>query len=160
MMANIKEYYPSLLISEYKLGNYYMFIRNTNISEKEIDKSSGERFVEEKGGFALDTENASKKGGFALDIDNVETVGKTGGFALDKEDNNVSNIDSSEYNKKKKVYGHFSYEVGYVIGINEKESKIYVQFADTSENCCHIFKAGIPSDKFDMLDRDIQRYGK
>ena len=64
------------------------------------------------------------------------------------------------YNKKQKVYGNYSYDVGRIIGIDKKHSKLYVQFGDTSEDCCHVFKAGIPTDYFDIIDKLIQVYGK
>ena len=124
-----------------------------------MDEKGGFALDEEKGGFALDTKKAGEKGGFALDT-GVETIEKKGGFALDREEQNISNANFDEYNKKKKVYGCFSYEAGRIIGINETDSKIYVQFEDTAENYCHIFKAGIPSDRFDIIDKYIQALGK
>lgn len=167
-MAQVKEYYPSLTISDYKLGEFYMFIRNTTYDSKKITEKHMNYFSEEtKGGLAPDGEQgglapdgvgSTLEGGLAPD-DGTDEIEK-GGLEPDVEVSGSSKGEFSTFNKKKKVFGNHSYEAGRIIGINKEESKLYVQFEDTKEGFCHIFKAGISSDGFDMMDKLIQAHGK
>lgn len=167
-MAQVKEYYSSLTISDYKLGEFCMFIRNTTydskkITEKHMNYISKETVGglapdEEKGGLAPDVAGSTLVGGLAPD-DGTNTIEK-GGLAPDTGAAGASKGEFATFNKKKKVFGNHSYEVGRIIGINKEESKLYVQFEDTKEGFCHIFKAGISSDSFDMMDKLIQANGK
>lgn len=167
-MAQVKEYYPSLTITDYKLGEVCMFIRNTTYASKEITKEhknyiseetlGGLAPDEEKGGLAPDNVASSVVGGLAPDDGSDVTA--NGGLAPDKEIAESKKNDLAAYNKKKKVFGNHSYEAGRIIGINKDDSKLYVQFADTKEGFCHIFKAGISSDSFDLMDKLIQANGK
>ena len=167
-MAQVKEYYSSLTITDYKLGDVCMFIRNTTYASKKISEEHKNYISEElQGGLAPDEE----KGGLAPDVvgnamvgglapDDGKDVDAQGGLAPDVNANGSTKTDLSVYNKKKKVYGIHSYEAGRIIGINKADSKLYVQFADTQEGYCHIFKAGISSDSFDIMDKLIQTNGK
>lgn len=168
-MTKIKDYYPSLLIGEYELGHFYMFIRNVEIDEKKISDKQKEYIVKEKGGFILDC----GKSGFILD-ENKITKGKSG-FILDngsETDDGVGGFKKDdgrivpderlfeEYDSATKRYAQFSYEAGRIIGVNEEDGKIYVQFKDTKEGYCHIFKTGVSSGQFDLIDKMIQNSGK
>lgn len=172
-MAQVKEYYPSLSINEYKLGEFCMFIRNTTFSSKKIgdqhkeyisnklsgDKEGGlEADWEDEGGLAPENMSSDTEGGLEPDTGNVSS--KEGGLERDTTGKDTSTETFDKYNKKRKKYGLFSYEAGRIIGVNKKDNKIYVQFAETEKGYCHIFKAGIPSDQFDRIDKLIQEYGK
>lgn len=168
-MAKIKEYYPSLTTSEYKLGEYYMFIRNWKYHAKkigneqkkyisEIPKGGLALDPEEEGGLALDNGEITEEGGLAIDTDEVGV--EPGGLALDFGDEVSSSEVFENLNKKKKVYADFSYEAGRILGINKNDAKLYVQFANTEPGYCHIFKAGLPSDDFDIIERLIQNSGE
>lgn len=174
-MAKIKEYYPSLVTDEYELGQFYMFNRNNKIAAKkisdnhrayivetkggEVEPAGGFAIDDGKGGFALDKGDKKGKGGFAID-DGTKTESVIGGFRLDS-GSVISETEAFEsFAKKTKSYGHYTYEAGRIIGINEEDSKIYVQFSDTKDGYCHIFKTGIPSNSFDLIDRIIQANGR
>lgn len=167
-MKKVKEYYPSLVTSEYKLGEFYMFVRNITFLETKISDNyvtDIERTKETSGfdedkkvqpGFIEDCdETGEAMTGFDVDSDRTEYM--TGG--LDKEDEIVLEKSFDTYKKYRKCYGKYRYEVGKIIGVNETDGKIYVKFEDTRDGYCHVFKTGIASDQFDMIDKLVQKFG-
>ena len=177
-MEEIKEYYPSLSVKDYELGKCYMFIRNLNHQEKKIPKnvkkvgnmkeSGGLELEGGKGGFDLeDRRPTGARGGSEIDKQSLPLKDKgtgqseKGGLDLDFEKNPSSvTPEYREMDAKKKRFAIYSYEIGKVIGINEDDEKIYVQFEDTSKDSCHVFKTGISSQQFDIIDSLIREKGR
>lgn len=165
----VNEYYPSLLARGYQLGEVYMFIRHKDVSAKKLSECAG--LEEEKGKLILDKSEGglvldrvdSGKGKLVLDTGEVEY--SSGKLVKDNGQmkENVGFIENNgleKYEKYTKLLGKYRYEAGRIIGIDEENEKIYVQFLDTPENWCHIFKTAISSERFDVLDKWMKNSGK
>lgn len=164
-IAKVKEYYPSLMTSEYKVGEYYLFVRHNTYTGYKISEDK-KLFMEktEVGGLMPDEERAGlipdngadlMVGG--LEPDNGEEEVKIGGLIPDNEISKLSNADFSKYSINESEHGDWKYEVGRVIGVNESDAKIYVQFAETKEGYCHVYKTEYSSELFDLREKFLTR---
>lgn len=170
-VSKIMEYHPSLVIDDYELGSFCMFIRNLDIgSVKMPEDTQGAKqkngdgkikVIGTQDGQITVVSQKKEQGKIKVVLHGEDTTDEKNGGRVTVYTNEKEGVRPfDDYTSQKKQYAGFSYEAGYIIGINKQASKLYVQFSDTEENDCYIYKAGMPSSEFDRIDRLIQKHGR